>query len=42
MRVSFSQNFFINRGEIANVVFDLLRNGPRKSREAEEVETEKP
>ena len=27
MRVSFSHNFFVNRVEIANVAFDLLRNG---------------
>ena len=39
MRVSFSHNFFVNRGEIVNVVFDLLRSGSRKSRETEEKET---
>ena len=36
MCVSFSHNFFVNRGEIANVVFDLLRNGSGKSHETEE------
>ena len=36
MRVSFSHNLFVNRGEIANVVCDLLRNGSRKSCETEE------
>ena len=30
MRVNISRNVFVNRGEIANVVFDLLRNGSRK------------
>ena len=42
MRARFSHNFFVNRGEIANVVFDLLRNGSGKSRETEEKETKKP
>ena len=36
MHVSFSHNFFVNRVEIAYVVFDLLRNGSEKSREIEE------
>ena len=36
MRVSFSHNFFVNRVEIANVAFDLLRNGLDKSGETEE------
>ena len=36
MRVRFSYNFFVNRGEIAKVVFDLLSNGSGKSRETEE------
>ena len=39
MRVKFSHNFFVNRGEIANVVFEILRNGSRKSHETEEKET---
>ena len=42
MRVSFSHNFFVNRVEIASVVFDLLRNGSRKSSETEEKEIKKP
>ena len=42
MHVKFSHNFFVNRGEIANVVFEILRNGSRKSRETEEKETKKP
>ena len=42
MRASSSHNFFVNRREIANVVFDLLRNGSGKSRETEEKETKKP
>ena len=39
MRARFSHNFFVNRGEIANVVFEILRNGSRKSHETEEKET---
>ena len=30
MRVSFFHTFFVNRGEIVNVVFDLLTNGSEK------------
>ena len=30
MRVSFSYTFFVNRGEIVNVAFDLLTNGSEK------------
>ena len=41
MHVSFSHDFFVNRREIDNVVFGLLRNGLRKSRETEEKETKK-
>ena len=37
----FSHNFFVNRREIANVMFDVLRNESGKSRETEEKETKK-
>ena len=30
MRVSFFHTLFVNRGEIVNVVFDLLTNGSEK------------
>ena len=41
MRLRFSHNLFVKRGEIANVVLEILRNGSRKSRETEEKETKK-